>query len=98
MTSSHHLGLLLPLMPGLVLNPPAAPMCPAGRAPRLARRPQTAGTSHRSPSRRTHPLRAPQRCPRPKTGWGSGHAEPGGLGVAGPFFLPPVWAQACQEC
>ena len=72
MTSFHHLGLLLPLMPGLVLNPPTAPMCPAGRAPRLARRPQTAGTSHRSPSRRTHPLRAPQRCPRPKTGWGLG--------------------------
>lgn len=56
------------LMPGLVLNPPAAPMCPAGRAPRLARRPQTAGTSHRSPSQRTPPLRAPQRCQRPRTG------------------------------
>lgn len=30
MPSSHHLSLSLPLMPGPVLNPPAAPVCPAG--------------------------------------------------------------------
>lgn len=83
--TSHHPGLTLPLMPGPVLNPPTAPMCPTGRAPRLARRPQTVGTSHRSPSQRTPPRRAPQRCPRPRTGWGSGHT---GLGACGWWAHP----------
>lgn len=77
------------LMPGLVLNPPAAPVCPAGRAPRLARRPQTAGTPHRSRSQRTPPLRAPQRCQRPRTGrLGLRAHRAGAWECWAPFFHP----------
>lgn len=55
-----------------LLSPPTTPVCPAGRALQLVRRPQTAGMSHRSPSQRTLPLRAPRRCPQLRTGRASG--------------------------
>ena len=55
-----------------LLSPPTAPVCPAGRALQLVRRPLTADMSHRSPSQRTLPLRAPRRCPQLRTGRASG--------------------------
>lgn len=80
------------LMPGLVLSPPTAPVCPTGRAPRLARRPQTAGTPHRSRSQRTPPLRAPQRCQPPRTGGLGRRAHRARLGGVGLIFPIPAWA------
>lgn len=56
----------------------------------MSRRPQTAEPVSQEPKSENSSTQSSQRCPRPKTGWGSGHAEPGGLGCGWLILSPPL--------